>query len=529
MHYNINSVKIIKNNAVFLLLVFSSILITYTYYFDHYALGNALIQNNDKLYEDKTNLFYLINKNSPSFLFISISFLIKLGFSSYFINVLLTFIPTLLNLSGIYLISRFITSSILLSIVIALTVILLKKNFGDIDYPTLMFTEHTNGLFAYSLSTFILGLLTIRNLSFAFIFCLLLLSIHLVIGVWMLGLISLTYFLFIENRNIKKILLTTSVILLVAFFYFYSNINYTEIPFEFNQKDYDDYFYFIEAHRNNMGDLKNMYLSYVLKSCILLFLIFLYLKDHSSNIINNNNIFLKTLSLSIIFSGIIYFAYKNFPQIFPEIAIRTIPQRFFLIHSIVGYPIIVSISYFFLKKFFIIKKFQKNYSLMLFIVIILLHLLQQYESLKFRFQNIEIIKKNKISDQIFWQKVNNLELDGYILTSNYLCNKTLIYSKNPILFCFESLDYIPYLPKLASQTQKMTEDILGISYSDVKYKNLGGISEIEIKESYENKEIAEWKTLKNKFNVNTLIVPKEWNLKLNNLLLDNKYKVYKID
>ena len=273
MHYNINSVKIIKNNAVFLLLVFSSILITYTYYFDHYALGNALIQNNDKLYEDKTNLFYLINKNSPSFLFISISFLIKLGFSSYFINVLLTFIPTLLNLSGIYFISRFITSSILLSIVIALTVILLKKNFGDIDYPTLMFTEHTNGLFAYSLSTFILGLLTIRNLSFAFIFCLLLLSIHLVIGVWMLGLISLTYFLFIENRNIKKILLTTSVILLVAFFYFYSNINYTEIPFEFNQKDYDDYFYFIEAHRNNMGDLKNMYLSYVLKSCILLFLI----------------------------------------------------------------------------------------------------------------------------------------------------------------------------------------------------------------------------------------------------------------
>ena len=110
-----------------------------------------------------------------------------------------------------------------------------------------------------------------------------------------------------------------------------------------------------------MGNLKNMYLSYVLKSCILLILIFLYLKDHSSNIINNNNIFLKTLSLSIIFSGIIYFAYKNFPQIFPEIAIRTIPQRFFLIHSIVGYPIIVSIYYFFLKKFFIIKKFQKDY------------------------------------------------------------------------------------------------------------------------------------------------------------------------
>ena len=59
-----------------------------------------------------------------------------------------------------------------------------------------------------------------------------------------------------EDRNIKKILLTTLVILLVAFL-FYSNINYSEIPFKFNQKDYDDYFYFIEAHRNNMGNLKN--------------------------------------------------------------------------------------------------------------------------------------------------------------------------------------------------------------------------------------------------------------------------------
>ena len=132
---------------------------------------------------------------------------------------------------------------------------------------------------------------------------------------------------------------------------------------------------------------------------------FLYLKDHSSNIINNNNIFLKTLSLSIIFSGIIYFAYKNFPQIFPEIAIRTIPQRFFLIHSIVGYPIIVSISYFFLKKFFYYQKISKDYSLMLFLVIILLHLLQQYESLKFRYQNIEIIKKIKFLIKYFGKKL----------------------------------------------------------------------------------------------------------------------------
>ena len=132
----------------------------------------------------------------------------------------------MLNLSGIYLISRFITSSISLSIAIALVVLVLKKNFGNIDYPTMMFTGHTNGLVAYSLSTFILGLLTIRNLSFAVIFCLLLLSIHVVVGSWMFGLIILAYFSFFEKKNIKKILLIIPIILLIVLFYFNSQVNY---------------------------------------------------------------------------------------------------------------------------------------------------------------------------------------------------------------------------------------------------------------------------------------------------------------
>lgn len=521
--------KIIKKTSTFFLLIFFSFLITCNYHFDHYAFGSALIKYNYEIYSDKTNLYFLINNSSPSFLFIIISFLVKTGFTVNFINTFLTFIPTLLNLSGIYLVSRFITSSIFLSFLIAITAVVLKKNFGDIDYPTLMFTEHTNGLVAYSLSTFILGLLTIRNLSFSIIFCLLLLSIHLIIGVWMLGLIILTFFLNFKKNNSKKNLLIVPVILLIALFYFNSQINYTETSFEFNQKDYSDYFYYIEAHRTNYGDLKNFHYSYVIKSFILLILIFFYLKDNSSNFSNNNNIFFKTLSLSIIFSSIIYFTYKFFPQFFPEIIIRTIPQRFFLIHSVIGYPIIISIFYNCIKKFCIYKKFKSNFSLQLVTVILILHLLQHNEIFIKGFKNIEIIKENKKTEKLFWQNVNDLKLNGYILTSNYLCNKTIIYTKHPILFCFESLDYIPYLPKFVSPSKELIKKILGISYSDVKYRNLGGISELEIKEVYENKKINEWKIIKDEFNVNTLIVPKEWNLKLDNLLLDSKYKVYKID
>ena len=91
------------------------------------------------------------------------------------------------------------------------------------------------------------------------------------------------------------------------------------------------------------------------------------------------------------------------------------------------------------------------------------------------------------------------------------------------------MDYIPYLPKLASPSQKITKEILGISYSDVKFRNLGGISEIEVKEAYENKKQSEWNNIKKEFNVGSIIVPKEWNLDIENLILDSKYKVYKIE
>ena len=523
------NIKNLSSFSIVFFLAFSSFLISNTYYFDHYAVGNALMLNNSEIYKDKTNLFFLINSNSPSFLFIIVNFFIKIGFSTFFINQLLTFTATLLNLTGIYLISKFITSSTLFSIFISLTAVVLKKNFGNIDYPTLMFSAHTNGLIAYSLSTFILGLLTLRNLSLAFLFSIILLSVHLLIGLWVFGIIILISLITLKKKNKKKLILIIFGLSLVVLFYLYSYTNNIEIPFELDQKDYEDYFFYIEAHRTNGGNLNNMYFDYVFKSLILLALIILHSKYNLSDITNNNNFFLKTLSLSIILSGIIYFAYKCFPQIFPEIAVRTIPQRFFLIHSVIGYPIIISIIVKFLEKFFIHRKLNKNYSFQLISIILILHLIQHGDILKARIQNIQVIQNEKIEEQLFWKKFKDFNLDGYILTSNYLCNQTIIYAQKPILFCFEGLDYIPYLPKFASPTQKITQQILGISYSDVKQRNIGGISEIEVKEIYENKTIKEWKIIKNELNVGTIIVPKEWNLKIDNLIINSKYKVYIIE
>jgi len=522
-----NYIKKVNNVVIFFILALTSFLISYTYYFDHLAIVNTLVQYNDEIYRDKTNLFYLMQASVSSFLFVIINFLIKIGFSINFLNISLTFVPTLLNLSGVYLICKFITSSTFLSILISITAITLSKNFGDVDYPTLMFSWHTAGIFALSLSTFILGLLTLRNLQFAFLTCLLLLSVHLVVGLWMIGITALSSYFLIKKRNFKKIGFTIFILLVVLLFHGNSIIT-TDIPFEFNQKDYDNYFYYIEAHRTNYGDSGNLYFDYTLKSFILLTLIFFYLKFDFSNIENNNNLFFITISISIICSGIIFLVYKIFPQIFPDIAIRIIPARFVLIHSIVGYPIIISIIYKFLERFFINKKLNKNFSLQLISLIIIFYLFQQLHVIEKRFDNIKIIKENKIKENLFWNKVKNLKLRGYILTSNDLCHKTVTYTYIPILFCFDQLDYVPYLPKLATPVKKITRKILGISYNELKYKNLGGISESEIKKIFENKSSIEWNIIKKDSNLNTIIVPKDWNLDLS-LILEDKYKVYRVE
>ena len=112
-------IKSKDNIVIFFFLILSSTLISHTYYFDHLGLVHALIQNNDVFYSDKKNLFFLIHANSPSFLFIIINFFLKIGFSINLINILLTLIATLLNLSGIYLICKFITSSKFLGILIS--------------------------------------------------------------------------------------------------------------------------------------------------------------------------------------------------------------------------------------------------------------------------------------------------------------------------------------------------------------------------------------------------------------------------
>ena len=90
------------------------------------------------------------------------------------------------------------------------------------------------------------------------------------------------------------------------------------------------------------------------------------------------------------------------------------------------------------------------------------------------------------------------------------------------------LDNLSYFPNLITPSKRITEDILGISFKDVKNRNLGGIIDAEIKTVYEKKNFEDWKNLNNKFFLDIVIVPKDWKLNIDNLLIDDLYKVYQI-
>ena len=520
--------KSFDNNYIyFFLLILISSLVSFTYYFEQLALLNASYIAQLIEHPDQNNPFFLSLVNSPSIKFYFIASMLKIGIPHEIISRLILFLATLFNATGIFLISRYLTNSKSLSLLITFVLIFLRKNFGDIDYPTLMFTEHTNGMIALSLCSLIFGLITLRNLSFALFVNIIFITIHPVMGLWMLMIISLSILLnnfqkknIIQVNNLPYYLFIMAVILILYFYY----VDHKSFPYDYNPIEYKIYFDYIEAHRTNYGNLKNLNWNYISKTLFLSFIILIYLFKANGK----KKFFLQTVLISIFLSIFLYFTYKYFSKIYPEIIIRTIPQRFFLTHSVIGYAIIISLVYKFLNIFF--KKINYDLSYNIIFTILLIHLLQHHNTF---IERTSFLLKNKIyinNEEKIWSSVEKIGVpDGFGITSNNLCNKVSLYLKKPLLICFESLDYIPYFPELAQPTRKIVEGVLNVEYKEIPNKHFGGIVDVDLKQIFQSKSKKDWTKIKEEFNVSFLIFPNNWNINLRSSSLGNKYKIYILD
>ena len=182
-------------NSIYLLIIITCIFFSISYSFEQIAVDAGLVISGIIKYPENNSIMKIYYFNSWTFLHQFAALLLKLDLSIINVSRIILFFSSLFFFIGIYLISKSITSSSILSFFITLAVLFFRKSFGDVDYPTLIFSVHSNGMMSLAISTLVFGLISNRNLFLAGFFSILLLSIHLVVGAWIIFILSLTFFL----------------------------------------------------------------------------------------------------------------------------------------------------------------------------------------------------------------------------------------------------------------------------------------------------------------------------------------------
>jgi len=107
---------------------------------------------------------------------------------------------------------------------------------------------------------------------------------------------------------------------------------------------------------------------------------------------------------------------------------------------------------------------------------------------------------------------------------SYVFKKT----KKPILLHTESLDFIPYHPYLIDKFFHILEIVYDIKDNLPPEKNNPYLNDKYIKGIFEKRSKEEWLLIKKEFNVEFILVPDTWNLKLDKSKEDEKYKLYQL-
>ncbi len=529
----IKNIKEFSNKCeilIFFLAIFSLVIAIFYSDIDQRAVNASLYLSKHIVNSNDLSLLSLVYSNSYTSIYQILTILLKLGFSPENLNFFILFLSSIINSLGIFLISRSLTENNFISFLIAIFLILTKLNLGNLDYPVLILSEHTNGMLGSAFPILILGLIGNKNFRLALIFCIINVSFHVVIGGWftLITLISIYFHnkeLIISLKKNKNNIIIFSLLLLLFFLsilhFLFEKIY---IPFDYDHELFQSYMLYWELHRSNTIPIN---FKYIFLSGLLLIISIFYMRNIEDKKNNSNKILmLKILIIHIIFSFLIYISYKYFPNIFHEKIVTLMPSRLFLIHSFLGISIIISIIFYFLFNFFKKKKFL--YFLLLFLILIHPTIyFQKYLKKVNTLYSSFIIKNNY--DVHFWKSIESEKFNGgYFLSTPSACSKIIQKSKKPLLICIESIDYLPYLPNLVLPVSKIIEEIYEVSFQKPPEKNHGGLwYDSSYKNIFEKRTKDKWIKIAEKFNLNGLILPVTWELNLDKTLIGKNYTYYR--
>ena len=528
-----------KENTLIILIVFISIFFSISYSYEQDAVDGGFAYSGLVKYPESFSVMKAYYFNSWTLLHQIPAFFLKLNLSIINTSRLILFLSTLFFLMGIYLTVKSISLSSILAFFVAFTVLMFRKNFGDIGYPTLIFSAHTYGMMSLAVVTFIFGLISNGNLFIAGFFSVLLISMHPVIGIWITSVILFSTILIklflkdliIDKRVFYGMLLALIPVLISLFFYYLFSI-------EKNITSYDDdavatWVQLWDSHRTNWGQISHLNYEYLIKSFFLIISCFFYLIYFNQNKNDQNRLMMIIVLTSSITSILIYIVYKLHPSLFPGLIKNVIPSRFVLMHSVIGWPILISLFYLLSKTLLVKNKFNPIYASILIYCILFTYNISHYKNIVIRADQF-ILNLNdeskKYEDNAFWNNVKKIEMKGLVLTSvssrAYYISR---HSLKPILLNLEIINTIPYLPILAGETKRIIEDVYGFSFDQPPIKYVPCIPEYLIKENFEKRTANQWKILSNKFNFNWVIVPTSWNIDLNVKLKNKNYSFYDIN
>ncbi len=508
------------NKLIFFFIVLVCIFLTFSHSLHQVAVNGGLALSEIIKYPEPVSPMKYYYFNSWTLLHQFSEFFLSLGFSVENISRLILFLSTLcFALSSFIIVCRF-TANRYLAFLVSILMLVLEKNFGDTDYPSLIFSNHSFGMFSLALSSLIFSLVLNKNYKSSGFFTLLLISIHPVIGFWILSILLFSTIVLKDKKiNLdlfKGSIFGLAIVVLSLALFFSNNIG----KLDFDSQILKTYMEFWDGHRNQSGYL---HYEYLIKTFVLFIAInayFVLLKQRKKSF------FSILLNSTIIFSSVIYLLYKFFPQIFPSLFINAMPSRFLILHSFIGWPIIISIIYVIFSQFQVTKKFIK-----IFIFgVLIIYSVQHYKNF-IKVKNgfvLNIYEESQISDIDIFEDISNLNFDGYLVTTSDTVNYVNKYTLKPILLDTQSFDFIPYHPYLVQSTFEILKDVYGVDIENPPTRYNPNIPDSFIKKVFEGKDESDWNFLEKKYNVNYVVVPSEWKIKLDLFKNNKSFSIYKV-
>ena len=520
-----------KENFIIILIILISIFFSISYSYIQRAIEGGLVLSEIVKYPEAFSPMKAYYYNSWTFLHQFSAFFLKLNVSIVNTSRIIIFISTFFYFTGVYFVVRAISSSYLLAFFAAFTVVLFRKNFGDLDYPTIIFSIHSYGMMSLALTTFIFGLIANKNYFWASFFSIFLICIHPVVGLWVSSIFFISFYLskkFLKQIGINKKIIfgSTVALLLISISYWFFNLS-TIDKVSYNQDTYSNYLDIWETHRIYYGKAHVIHYEYLLKSVLLIFTCVLGLTYFKNIKPNENQLILTTILLSSVSSSLIYVFYKINPNLFPDFIVSIIPTRFAILHSVIGWPIILTFAYIFIKELFLRYNYKPIFALVIMLIILFSYTLSHYKNILIRSEQFIINIKNdptKKESYNFWKKVKETEVSGFVLTSAMTAYPTMQKGFKPVLLFTDQIDFIPYHPYAVDHVKTIFEDIYKLPFDEIPKST--HISEDFIKNNFESKSYEEWNKIFEQFNIDSLIVPSNWDINLNIRFKSKEFTYY---